>query len=244
MTTLAGTIDRRLLINYRVDAHVLRRMLPPPFRPQLAGGYGLAGICIIRLARMRPKLFPRAFGVTSENAAHRIAVAWDDGGVERVGVFIPRRDTSSWMNHVAAGRVVPGVQHRARFEVVEDGDRYSVSVKSDDGKTSVAVDARRADRWTAGSVFASIAEASRFFERGSTGLTCTRRPGTFDAIELKAEDWQVEALAVERAESSFFDDELMFPRGSIALDSALLMRGIEHEFHQRSQTVTSTGTQW
>jgi hypothetical protein len=35
---LAGTIDRRLLINYRVDAEVLRRFLPPPFRPQLVAG--------------------------------------------------------------------------------------------------------------------------------------------------------------------------------------------------------------
>jgi hypothetical protein len=40
---LAGTIDRRLLISYRVDAEVLRRFLPPPFRPQLAGGAGVAG---------------------------------------------------------------------------------------------------------------------------------------------------------------------------------------------------------
>ena len=33
------------------------------------------------------------------------------------------------------------------------------------------------------------------------------------------------------SESSFFDNDQTFPRGSVAFDSAFLMRGIEHEWH-------------
>ena len=41
---LRGVIDRRLLVNFRVDPDVLARVLPSPFRPMLANGMGMAGI--------------------------------------------------------------------------------------------------------------------------------------------------------------------------------------------------------
>lgn len=47
---MQGTIERRLLVNYRVDPGVLRRLVPPPFRPQLVHGVGVAGICMIASA--------------------------------------------------------------------------------------------------------------------------------------------------------------------------------------------------
>ena len=55
----------------------------------------MAGICLIRLKDIRPRGFGAMFGVSSENAAHRIAVNGTRGGATREGVFIPRRDTSS-----------------------------------------------------------------------------------------------------------------------------------------------------
>jgi hypothetical protein len=37
-------------------------------------------------------------------------------------------------------------------------------------------------------------------------------------------------LKVTSVYSSFFSDKSIFPKGSIAFDNALLMRGIEHEW--------------
>ena len=73
---IRGTIDRRILINYRVDPAVLTKMLPRPFRPKLVNGMGMAGVCLIRLKQVRPRLLPGFLGISSENAAHRIAVEW------------------------------------------------------------------------------------------------------------------------------------------------------------------------
>jgi hypothetical protein len=53
-------------------------------------------------------------------------------------------------------------------------------------------------------------------------------------MELRCQRWQVEPLAVSAVRSSVFDDRQLFPAGSIEFDSALLMRGIEHEWHGRS----------
>src|SRR5690349_9232608 len=95
---LASVVERRLLVNYRVDPEVAARMVPGPLRPQVVSGWAVAGICLLRLGRVRPGWAPAAVGVRSENAAHRVAVEWDGpDGVER-GVYIPRRDTDSRLN--------------------------------------------------------------------------------------------------------------------------------------------------
>ena len=95
LPAIQGIIDRRILVNYRIDADVLAAVLPPPFKPILIGGFGIGGICLIRLKHVRPKFLPIEVGIRSENAAHRIAVEWVDGGTRHEGVYIPRRDTSS-----------------------------------------------------------------------------------------------------------------------------------------------------
>ena len=43
--------------------------------------------------------------------------------------------------------------------------------------------------------------------------------------------------------SSFFEDESLFPRGSVGFDCALLMRGIEHEWHGKPD-LRSTLRDW
>ena len=106
-----------------------------------------------------------------------------------------------------------------------------MSLDSDDRTTHVAVEARRVADLPSTSVFHSLQEASSFYEHGSLGYSVTARLGEFDGLELRSMRWQVEPLAVERVESSFFEDTMRFPKGSVEFDCALLMRGIEHEWH-------------
>jgi hypothetical protein len=228
---IRGVIDRRILVNFRVDPMVLNRFLPQPFRPKLVRGVGMAGVCLIRLKHIRPRFLPAVVGVSSENAAHRIAVEWDENGQTRDGVFIPRRDTSSRFNTLVGGRLFPGEHHHAHFQVTEDANQYHVTLDSDDGTTHVAVETRPTPELPSTSVFHSIGEASEFFERGSLGYSVTARLGEFDGLELRSKRWHVEPLAVERIESSFFEDTMRFPNGSVEFDCALLMRGIDHEWH-------------
>jgi hypothetical protein len=84
--TIAGVIDRRILVNYRVEPQVAARLLPAPFRAKLAHGFAIAGICLIRLRQIRPAFVPIPAGMGSENAAHRFAVEWDKDGQTHEGV--------------------------------------------------------------------------------------------------------------------------------------------------------------
>lgn len=240
LPVIHGLIERRILVNYRVDPAVLAAQLPAPFRPKLVHGYGMAGICLIRLASMRPAWWPKLLGISSENAAHRVAVEWDDEGSPREGVFVRRRDSNSWLNAWAGGRIFPGVHQHARFDVRESGDDFHVALQSDDGATRLSVTAQLAERLPASSIFASLDEASQFFQAGSLGYSPGRSHGCFQGLELRCRNWQMEPLAVASVSSSFFDDESLFPAGSIEFDCALLMRGIEHQWHEREDLCHSS----
>ncbi|HVC93756.1 MAG TPA: DUF2071 domain-containing protein [Pirellulales bacterium] len=233
LPVVRGTIDRRILVNFRVDPTVLERLVPAPFRPKLVGGLGMAGVCLIRLKHIRPRWLPPALGLTSENAAHRIAVEWERNGEHRQGVFIPRRDTSSRLNSLVGGHLFPGEHRHARFQVAEAQDRYHVRLDSDDGHTHLVVEGHASADLPGTSVFRSLREASEFFEAGSLGYSVTSKLGTFDGLELRSFAWRAQPLAVDRIESSFFEDRAIFPAGSVEFDCALLMKGVEHEWHGR-----------
>jgi len=231
LPTIQGTIDRRMLVNYRVDPDVAAGLLPAPFRPKLANGFAMAGICLIRLKHVRPSFVPVDAGIGSENAAHRFAVEWERDGNLHEGVFIPRRDSNSRLNSILGGRLFPGVHNHAHFDVAESETHLSVKLKSDDGITCVAVEARVAESLPTGSVFKSLEEASQFFENGSMGYSATRDAARFDGLELRCRSWAVQPLTVDAAHSSYFDDRARFPDGSATFDCALLMRGVDHEWH-------------
>lgn len=228
---IKGTIDRRILTNFHIDPEVMAENLPAPFRPKIVHGKAIGGICLIRLKAVRPRLFPFPWGIGSENAAHRIAVEWEQDGETREGVYIPRRDTNSRLNVFSGGRIFPGVHHHANFEVEESADRFSVKMKSDDGMAELVVEGTLTERIPESSVFGSVAEASEFFERGAVGYSATDEESRFDGLELQCKTWEVQPLKVKSVRSSYFEDEEKFPEGSVGFDCALLMNKIEHEWH-------------
>jgi len=226
-----GVIQRRILVNYRVRPETLRQLLPSPFQPKTVDGWGMAGICLIRLAELRPRGVPAQFGISSENAAHRIAVIWEQGGVRQEGVFVRRRDTSAWWNVIAGGRLFPGVHHRANFDVHDTPEKLRLALESHDGITRVIVGGAAADKLPATSAFASVAEASRFFELGSRGYSPGNHQGRFEGLELRTQQWNVVPFEVSELRSSFFESKELFPTGSAEFDCALVMRDIPHEWH-------------
>lgn len=178
-----------MLINYRVDPGVLSSCLPHPFRPVLVSGSGAAGICLIRLSRIRPAGLPAA-GLRSENAAHRIAACWDGPDGPVTGVYIPRRDTSSRLAAIAGGRLFPGYLHPARFAAFGRAGTYQVRVASRDGAVRILVHAHLADRLPAGSVFPGLQAASEFFRCAPAGYAATPAPGVFDGVALETAGWR------------------------------------------------------
>ena len=229
--TLQGIVERRLLINYRLDPDLAASMVPAPFEPQLVNGFAVAGICLIRLGQLRPRGLPASLGLTSENAAHRFAVQWHDETGLRTGVYISQRHSAAVINVVAGDRLFPGHHQRADFDVVESDDAIAVAFTTRDSHCVVDASVTMSDELIDSELFASTTEASDFFRTGAAGFSPTRRSARLDGLELRTSAWHIEPTTIDHVRSSLFDDRVAFPAGTIELDSALVMRNVPVEWH-------------
>ncbi len=225
--TIHGYIDRRILINFTADPKSVEKIIPHPFRPKIYKDKAIVGICLIRLKNIKPKGFPDFIGVNSENGAHRIAIEWDENGETKSGVYIPRRDTSLKLNAFVGGRLFPGKHYLAKFNVQEANGNYHIDFKSSD-ETETSIDATETKVFSQNSIFQTLENASDFFENGDLGYSPNK--DKFDGLRLKAYNWEVKPLEVSNVKSSFFENEEIFPKGSVTFDNALLMTNIEHEW--------------
>jgi len=237
--SVEAVIRRRLLVNFRVRPDILAQTLPSPFEPQLVRGWGMAGICLIGLGNLRPGGVPAVLGLRTENAAHRIAVEWNGETGRRQGVYIPRRDTNSGLVRLLGGRFFPGVYHPGTCSIDENDADVSVRVNSADGQANTVVCGHVSDRLAEGSIFASLDEASRFFEVGSLGFSPSADSSRLDGLELVSKWWEVQSLQVDTVESGFFGNTRLFPAGSIEFDSALIMRGVPCRWQSHGQIDTA-----
>ena len=193
--TISGIIDRRILINYAVDPAIAKQIVPEPFSPKIINDKAIVGICLIRLKNIRIKGLPASLGFGSENGAHRIAVEWTDGDEQKEGVYVPRRDTSSYFNTIVGGRVFPGKHYHAKFDIKEDEQNYHVAFKSSDD-TLISIDAQLTDTFNPQSVFKDLSAASDFFKEGSLGYS--PNGNKYEGLLLNTFKWEVQPLKLTR----------------------------------------------
>jgi uncharacterized protein YqjF (DUF2071 family) len=211
---VVGRIERRILLDHAVEPALVAPHLPPGLEPRLLDGAAVVGVCLIRLVDLRPDGLPAVLGRTVEAAAHRISVIGPGG---EPGVFVPRRDTSSWAAVVAGGRVWPGVHGRARFAVARTSTSLRIGATCRDGTTiGVTVDLDGRD----GTTLADPGTVSAFHAVERTAWSPDRR-GRLEAAVLECVPWRARPIGVTAARSSWIDGV-----GPYRLAGALLMEGV------------------
>ncbi|MFF5791000.1 DUF2071 domain-containing protein [Paeniglutamicibacter sp. NPDC012692] len=220
MPTLDATISRRLLVNYRLDPEVAQSLLPSGLRPRLVGDAAVGGICLLRLSAVRPQWIGANVGWSAENAAHRIAVEWDDESGTRNGVFIPVRHSSSRLPVVLGGTLLPGRHEHAGFSVSESPSRITIDARALDMR--VHADVSDSTEWVS-RLFGTLGEASAFQREGTIGWSPAKGGKTLDGLELSTRQWEVGATEIHDIGSSYFDS---LPPGAAELDHVLVMRDV------------------
>ena len=228
---IRGIIDRRILVNYRVDpevlASILARALPPQAHQRGRDGGHLPDPTEADTAPF-PAPAPRAILRECRPSDRRRV---EHGNERHEGVFVPRRDTSSRLNTAVGGKLFPGAHHHARFSVQEEDGRYRIGLDGDDDRThllSRGMSHRGCRRPR------SSDHSRRRPNSSSMVLWVTRRRpkrGSSTVWNCGASAGGLNRWTSTRVESSFFEDQVRFPAGSVEFDCALLMRGIEHEWH-------------
>lgn len=241
LPTLEGVIRRRVLLNFRADPNVVAPLLPPPLEVLTYGGFAIVGVCLIGMEHLRPRGFPAALGLSSENMAHRVAIRFPTSHGMQDGVFIWRRETDQCLVTLLGGRLFPGVHQRAGFTIDDADDRLAMDVKTEDGLADVRFEAEQSGGWDADSVFPSFTDSAEFFRRGDCGFSCSLREGRLDGLQLKTHRWEMSTIRIVNMHSVFFQDGKRFAEDRIHFDCALLMRGIPHEWHEIDQMAEVAG---
>jgi hypothetical protein len=102
---------------------------------------------------------------------------------------------------------------------------------SEDAEVSINFSGELAKNLPETSIFSNIIEASDYFEAGSLGYSARKRSADLDGISLEIENWNVAPFRLRFVQSSYYDDETIFPKHSIKFDHALYMENIAHEWH-------------
>ena len=134
----------------------------------------------------------------------------------------------------------PGIFQKRKFECQETSSSVSVRIVREDGGVETAFLGHVVENLSSTSLFASLAEAVGFFSLGATGYSATHSKSHYHGMDLRCLDWTVLPLAVHESRSCFFDDQERFPAGTAEFDCALLMRGIDHEWHSQPDLFLSS----
>jgi hypothetical protein len=120
-------VQSRLLVVYRFDPDLADGLLPPTLRPRPIQGYAIGVACYTRLSATR--LFRgRARG--SDHLSYRLAVQRADG---TGATWIPRRETSSWLEARCGSKLLRGEYGRSSFRVKEDTFQIELEVDGERG---------------------------------------------------------------------------------------------------------------
>ena len=226
---LRGRIDRRISVFYRLDPMAARSLLPAPLRPRLVRGWALGGVCILRLARMRPRMLPIPLGLASELAWHRIAVEWEEEGRPMHGHYLLRSETDSRLAPFPGARLVPSPDDCTRIEVRSSDAALTARVESGDGTTDLDL-AASLGSWRSDALFKS-ANAARASIASGHVVWDGDEQGELEGVELRSTGGTAQGLEVVRLASTWFDDRARFPLGAATLDCAIVVRDADHEWH-------------
>ena len=217
ITPAHGVIERRLLVNYRLDPDVAKKLLPAPLQPRLVGGYAVAGIALAHLGRLRPAGLPAVAGLSRETAMHGIAVEWERSPSLHTGVFVLHRDSVG----VGPGR---RLRRPPCFTVDDRTDGLRIAYTSRDRTVRVDVDVSLAAGLAGSALFRDVRAATRFLDLDSPeGASWGPQ---LRGLKLSVGDRCISAARVRTATSSIFAGTSVFPPGSVHVDSALLLRDL------------------
>jgi hypothetical protein len=185
------------------------------------------------MEEMRPSFLAKMpKGITSDNAAHRIAVEWEENGMKKDGVYIFRRDTNCLFNSIAGGRMFPGVNQYSSFEIHDENGNVEFNMLSKDGEVSIHFKGHECSELPASSVFSSTLEISNFFKEGADGYSASRSQNCHQGLCLQTINWNMMPFHLDELSTSFFLNEFLIQDDQMQFDSAVIMRDIEHQWNK------------
>ncbi len=217
-----GILEDTILLNFRTDVEVVKRLLPSPFEPRLVDGFGLVGILLFK---MRDLECERNIGLptfSSEHVLYRIAVTWQQGGRRYHGMYILRHEVNTRLPIRQTRR---GLFPLAAIPVTWRRMPWSGSFEwtlKNRNRLRLEIGARLSRKFPVESVFESLEAASDFFARERAAVAPRYQKTVFANTHFLPLNWSLKPLHIHQLKTDFSQLENLFPKGSIFFDSGLI----------------------
>jgi len=215
ITDLRGRIERRYLVVYRVDPDAAALLVPTGAHPLEYHGATLVSLCYTRLAAARSPLLPRSLRSARHHLAWRIPI--QKGEEARRGVWVPRRETSSWLSARCSGALSRSEYHQARFELNDDDASLQLTVLRHPDELVLSLRARRGGELR-GSIFATPRQAREYMAGDGPVTPPDPLAPLLDRLHVE-DDCTLEPLAVDEVHVPGFEDGVLLPAESADFDS-------------------------
>ena len=204
--TVRGRIRRCWLFTWRTPEETVRSLVPAPLVPETHRGFAFWNVVVCEISGMRPRALPASLGIGYWHAAYRLHVrARVAHGREVEGLHFIRSDCDRSIV-AALGNVLTDFHfHTARIAVRETAGAVDGRIEVADASARFRIDRRAAPQLSAGSPFASVAEAAAFLKYKPCGLSPAGRDG-LNAVRIVREEnaWQSRVVAVAEQSWEFF----------------------------------------
>lgn len=214
-----GTLDRRILILYRMTPGAPQSLLPNSLRPAEVQNWSLAGIAFVRRNIARARLLHASLAAW-QTAVHFVLVHDRTDDAQRLAAWVTRRDCSArWPSWPGAR----GARHHARFQVTERGNGIDLLGDSDDRAMHVALKADLVPVHPEGSLFRSTDQARQCLWEPLTALGLTgESPGPGGTAQVR-----FQPLKARLVEASVFEGLAREAGTRVEFDSAYWLRDDE-----------------
>ena len=221
---MRDNIQKQILINYRVSPDALQNFLPESLQPFIYKNWAHAGICLLNTKKLNSDWLPNWIRNNSWYVAHYFIVSKD----EQPACYIPRNDTSSFLNLLTGSRILAGSTKMAKIEVCDDQHQLNIQVKSKDKTFSIDYRGIRSQNLPDSSVFANLREATEFFNHEKCQYSHKLKSYSSKGPSTMDEDWNVTPLATSSSTSTLF--EAIFPAESYEFDHAICMENTQTDW--------------
>ena len=204
--TVRGHIRRCWLFTWRTPEETVRPLLPAPLVPVTHRGFAFWNAVVCEIGGMRPRALPESLGIGYWHAAYRLHVrARVAGGREVEGLHFIRSDCDRSIVAALGNALTDFRFHTARIAVQETAGAVVGRIDVADASARFHIDRHATPQLSAGSPFASVAEAAAFLKYKPCGLS-PASPDAINAVRIVREEsaWRSRAVVVAEQRWEFF----------------------------------------
>ncbi len=217
-----GVLENTVMLNFRTDVEVLKRILPFPFDPRLVDGFGLVSILLFRMKDLYCETNIGWPSLPSDHVLYRISVSFNHGGRRQSGMYILRHEVNTRLPLRQRRRgLFPLAGSPVRWNKNPWKDQFEWTLKSG-SRTKLQVKARPGRSFSGGSLFQNLEEAADFFSHERFVLAPRYQQSIFSSTHFLPLSWEVKPLQVLRLKTDFKQLANLFPSDRIFYDSGLM----------------------